>query len=65
MTRPVRDDEIRVVVSDDGLGMLPRLDSPGLGVGLPFIAETTDSLDIVSGEGGGTVLRMSFRLDAA
>jgi serine/threonine-protein kinase RsbW/stage II sporulation protein AB (anti-sigma F factor) len=59
----LREGEIRVVVSDDGLGMMPRLDSPGLGVGLPFIADTTDTLDIASGEGGGTVLRMSFRLE--
>ena len=60
----LRQGVIRVVVSDDGLGMMPRLDSPGLGVGLPFIADTADTLDIASGEGGGTVLRMSFRLDA-
>jgi anti-sigma regulatory factor (Ser/Thr protein kinase) len=61
----LREDEIRVVVSDDGLGMVPRLDSPGLGVGLPFIADTADTLDIASNERGGTVLRMSFKLDAA
>jgi len=61
----LRDGEIRVVVSDDGMGMMPRLDSPGLGVGLPFIADTADTLDIASGEGGGTVLRMSFRLPGA
>lgn len=59
----VREGEIEVEVSDDGLGMMPRLDSPGLGVGLPFIADTADTLDIASGEGGGTVLRMSFKLD--
>ena len=58
----LREGEIRVVVSDDGHGMMPRLDSPGLGVGLPFIADTADTLDIAGGEGGGTVLRMSFRL---
>jgi serine/threonine-protein kinase RsbW/stage II sporulation protein AB (anti-sigma F factor) len=61
----LRDGEIRVVVSDDGLGMMPRLDSPGLGVGLPFIADTADTLDIASGEGGGTVLRMSFKVPGA
>jgi anti-sigma regulatory factor (Ser/Thr protein kinase) len=51
-----------VTVSDDGIGMMPRLDSPGLGVGLPFIADTADTLDIDSSEGGGTELRMSFRM---
>jgi serine/threonine-protein kinase RsbW len=61
----LREGEIEVVVSDDGHGMMPRLDSPGLGVGLPFIADTADTLDIASGEGGGTVLRMSFKVDAS
>ena len=62
----VRGATVHVTVSDDGVGMMPRLDSPGLGVGLPFIADTADTLDIDSTEGGGTQLRMSFRMgDAA
>jgi serine/threonine-protein kinase RsbW len=60
----MRDEMLYVIVSDDGVGMMPRLDSPGLGVGLPFIAETADTLDIGSTDGGGTELRMSFRVDA-
>lgn len=55
-------DSLLVEVSDDGTGMMPRLDSPGLGVGLPFIADTADTLDIGSPPGGGTQLRMSFRV---
>src|SRR4051794_16676670 len=51
-----------VEVSDDGSGMMPRLDSPGLGVGLPLIADTVDTLDIGDSPHGGTLLRMSFRL---
>lgn len=58
----MRDDVVHVIVSDDGMGMKPRLDSPGLGVGLPFIAETADTLDIGKTPGGGTELRMSFRV---
>ncbi len=65
VTTFLRGRTLHVVVSDDGIGMMPRLDSPGLGVGLPFIADTTDTLDIASGEGGGTELRMSFRLPEA
>lgn len=61
----LRGRSLHVLVSDDGVGMMPRLDSPGLGVGLPFIADTADTLDITSGEGGGTELRMSFRLPEA
>ncbi len=56
---------VEVTVSDDGCGMVPRLDSPGLGVGLPFIAHAADTLDIGDSPGGGTELRMSFRVDAA
>ncbi len=54
-------DRVHVTVSDDGCGMVPRLDSPGLGVGLPFIADSTDTLDIAHNDAGGTELRMSFR----
>jgi serine/threonine-protein kinase RsbW len=60
----VRGATVHVTVSDDGAGMMPRLDSPGLGVGLPFIADIADTLDIDSSEGGGTELRMTFRVIA-
>lgn len=53
---------IHVIVSDDGAGMVPRLDSPGLGVGLPFIASSADTLQIGVSECGGTELQMTFRL---
>jgi anti-sigma regulatory factor (Ser/Thr protein kinase) len=55
-------DGVHVTVSDDGCGMVPRLDSPGLGVGLPFIAHTAQTLDIGHSSTGGTELRMSFRV---
>jgi anti-sigma regulatory factor (Ser/Thr protein kinase) len=58
----LREGHVHVTVSDDGCGMMPRLDSPGLGVGLPFIAHTADTLDIGQRAGGGTELRMSFRI---
>ena len=61
----LREGEIHVVVSDDGIGMMPRLDSPGLGVGLPFIADTADTLDISSSPRGGAHLRMTFALAPA
>jgi len=58
------DEQVVVVVSDEGRGMLPRTDSPGLGLGLPLIAQMTQSLEVHDRQGGGTEIRMSFALDA-
>jgi anti-sigma regulatory factor (Ser/Thr protein kinase) len=40
-------------VFDVGRGMVPNVDSPGLGVGLALMAQLTDGLDIVPNGGGG------------
>jgi len=40
------DGSLSVLVADEGRGMLPRLDSPGLGVGLPMIAQLSDQLEV-------------------
>ena len=32
------DDRLEILVCDDGRGMLPRPDSPGVGLGLPLVA---------------------------
>lgn len=53
-------DEILVVVTDDGRGMQPRPDSPGLGMGLPLIGQVTTHFDIRVPDGGGTELSMTF-----
>ena len=58
------DASVVVVVADEGRGMLPRTDSPGLGLGLPLIAQMTQSLEVHERAGGGTEIRMSFPLDA-
>lgn len=55
-------DSLGIVVRDQGRGMAPRADSPGLGVGLPLIASLADSLELGSGPHGGTELSMSFAL---
>jgi anti-sigma regulatory factor (Ser/Thr protein kinase) len=52
-------------VRDDGMGMHPRTDSPGLGLGLPIIASTADSFAIEPCETGGTELFMRCDLSAA
>ncbi|WP_270041400.1 ATP-binding protein [Solirubrobacter ginsenosidimutans] len=52
--------ELVVVVTDDGRGMQPRADSPGLGLGLPTIASLTTAMDMHAPPGGGTVVTMTF-----
>ena len=55
------DGAVVVTVSDDGGGMLPRADSPGLGLGLPLMASLTDQLEITAGDAGtGTVVCRRF-----
>jgi len=60
----VDDSVLRVVVVDEGRGILPRADSPGLGLGLPLIATLAESLELGTGANEETEVRMSFRLDA-
>jgi anti-sigma regulatory factor (Ser/Thr protein kinase) len=63
VTAAVLDGELRVTIADRGRGMLPRTDSPGLGLGLPLISDLATSFEIADGDGHrGTVLRMTFAL---
>jgi anti-sigma regulatory factor (Ser/Thr protein kinase) len=60
-----RGDHLRVVVADDGRGMVPRLDSPGLGLGLPIIAQLAAAFEVRRAPaGGGTEICMRFPLAA-
>ena len=52
-------DGVWVLVADDGVGMSPRDDSPGLGLGLRVIASASDQLLIVQDE-PGTHVHMRF-----
>ncbi len=59
----VNDGRLSIAVVDQGQGMTPRPDSPGLGLGLPLIANLADNLEIRDGpDGQGTELVMSFGL---
>jgi anti-sigma regulatory factor (Ser/Thr protein kinase) len=55
-----------VQVTDDGSGMAPRDDSPGLGLGLPLIRHLADELDHRQPANGiGTEVWMRFRFTAS
>ena len=55
-------DHLSVVVRDEGRGVMPRADSPGLGLGLPLIATLADSLELGTGDDDVTEVRMVFRI---
>jgi serine/threonine-protein kinase RsbW len=56
-----RDDgEFFVVVCDEGIGMAPRTDSPGLGLGLGLIAGLAKRLEIGSRQPAGAMITMVF-----
>ena len=54
------DNGLVVEVSDDGCGPSPRGDSPGLGLGLPLMAQLSRELEITGREPRGTKVRMVF-----
>ena len=58
----LEDEELAVVVSDDGGGVRPRTDSPGLGLGLSLMAAVAHDLQITVADGANHVA-MRFRLD--
>ena len=51
---------VEILVCDDGRGMRPRTDSPGLGLGLPLAATLADHFEVQARDGGGTRVRMAF-----
>src|SRR3954454_1465653 len=52
---------VELAVEDDGLGMRPRVDSPGVGLGLPLIGDLADRMEINS-RCPGTRVRAFFAL---
>lgn len=56
-------DRLLLSVADDGTGMAPRHDSPGLGLGLPLVGRVAERVDITAQAGGGTLVSMCFELD--
>lgn len=60
----VRDAVLHLEIVDRGLGMAPRHDSTGLGLGLPLMSTLADQLSVSAGaDGAGTTVRMTFALE--
>jgi anti-sigma regulatory factor (Ser/Thr protein kinase) len=55
-------DELTVIVRDEGEGIGPRPDSPGLGLGLPLIASLAENVQLGRDEEDRTEVRMTFSL---
>jgi serine/threonine-protein kinase RsbW len=57
------DEQLVLSVADQGGGMAPRHDSPGLGLGLPLVGRIAERVDITAPVGGGTRVSMCFSLE--
>ena len=57
-------ENVAVSVDDDGTGMRPRGDSPGVGLGLPLMGDLADHIE-VSSRGPGTRIAAFFHLMGA
>ena len=54
------DEGIEILVCDEGRGMMPRADSPGIGLGLPLVATLAERFEVQARAGGGTRVLMAF-----
>jgi serine/threonine-protein kinase RsbW len=62
VTATLSDDTLTVVVRDEGHGIGPRPDSPGLGLGLPLIASLAETVRLGRDGEKHTEVRMTFSL---
>ena len=58
----LQDDALVVVIRDDGHGITPRTDSPGMGLGLALMSNLSDSIQIED-DAHGARLTMRFARD--
>jgi serine/threonine-protein kinase RsbW len=54
--------DVWLLIADNGRGLRPRPESPGLGLGLALIAQLVDDFQILSRATGGTELQMRFHV---
>ena len=56
-------DHLLVRVCDEGRGLVPRVDSPGLGVGISLMASMSDDFNVTNRDGKpGTIVSLRFSL---
>lgn len=58
----VEDRELAILVADRGCGLRRPSTNPGCGFGMKLMAQTADDLVIAERSGGGTEVRLTFRL---
>jgi anti-sigma regulatory factor (Ser/Thr protein kinase) len=51
---------LEITVRDTGAGMAPRVDSPGLGMGLAIAVRIADEVRVRAVDGGGSEVVLSF-----
>lgn len=57
------DEHFNVQILDEGHGLIPRADSPGLGLGLGLMAQMSDDFRVANREGKpGTTVSLRFAL---
>ncbi len=54
------EDRLLIEVADEGRGLQPRVDSPGMGLGLPLMSRLADDVRFTSLLPHGTSVTMSF-----
>ena len=62
VVRPGDDGMLAVHVQDYGLGLIPRTDSPGMGLGLCLMAHETECFEVRKAPSGGTEVVLHFQL---
>ena len=58
----VEDGGLAILVADQGCGLRRPSADPGCGFGMKLMAQTADDLEVAERSGGGTEVRLTFRL---